>query len=188
MSVRVLKHFEFDRPLAEELCRLWLEIWPRKDVSEVRDYATKLLAGEVINQVRVPGSQRFHLLESGGELLAACLTFEREICFLESGTRKTVLGLAGVCTSPRRRGCGYGKKLVENALERLGGDIEICLFQTGVPGFYQRFGAYFVENQFVNSLNVDDPEANPWWDKCTMAIGGREKWPTGRVDLLGAAY
>lgn len=188
MELTVLERSDVDEAVALKLCTLWLEVWPQAKIASPSDYASKLLAGEVLNQTCESNSERFHLLEDDWTLLAICRSFERKIRFLDSGEERIVLALAGVCCDPNRRGLGYGKTVVESALTRLGGSLETSLFQTGVPAFYQRFGAFLVDNEFVNSRHVTVPSENPWWDKCVMAIGGERNWPTGRIDLLGAAY
>ncbi len=104
-----------------------------------------------------------------------------------------VLALAGVCVLPHKKGLGLGKKLVQTAFTHLDSNVdpagyEVCLFQTGVPQFYEKLGAGWVSNEFYNSQHPDNPELSPWWEKDVMAYPNNFSWPEGRLDLNGAAY
>ena len=101
-----------------------------------------------------------------------------------------VMALASVCTPPECRGDGYGKRIVEEAFKQVdNGRFKVSLFQTGVPEFYEKFGACRVDNPFVNS-RAEDPKANPWWNPYQMIYPTSflPEWPEGVIDLDGNGY
>ena len=82
-----------------------------------------------------------------------------------------------------------GRNVAGWAFEKAGQPgLEVVLFQTGVPGFYEKLGARCVSNRFVNSTNSEDPEVNPWWDEHIMIYPSTCDWPEGTIDLLGPGY
>jgi len=100
-----------------------------------------------------------------------------------------IIQFAGVCVAQELRGQQIGRKIVEWAFEKVGQPgLGVALFQTGVPGFYEKLGARCVDNRFVNSTNTEAPEANPWWDEHIMIYPADFDWPEGTIDLLGPGY
>ncbi|EDY83264.1 hypothetical protein VDG1235_2889 [Verrucomicrobiia bacterium DG1235] len=173
---------------AWKACQLWDEVWPSSDDSSLSERVDDLRSQESLSRELVAGSEVFHLLDVEGELAAISRSYVREMRFESLGETVPVLALAGVCCSPRFRGKGLATVLVKDAFSRLGEAVPWCLFQTGVPDFYQRLGAFKVENSFVNSRSREGSEASPWWDPFVMVYGDSRNWPEGRVDLLGVAY
>ena len=99
-----------------------------------------------------------------------------------------VLGLAGVKTHPDFRLQGLGARVVRATLAYVDdGTFPLSLFQTNVPGFYEKLGARLVDNRFVNSLAAD-PQGRPWWSGHTMIYPAGADWPDGEIDLVGPAW
>ena len=64
----------------------------------------------------------------------------------------TVLGLGGLNVHPGWRRQGFGRVIVEAVFKRIdAGEYPFCLFQTGIPHFYEKLGCRLIENKFVNS-------------------------------------
>lgn len=184
-ELRVVVRSELLPVEAGSLLALWERVWPdaRGDVEVDR---VRYFLDEANEHERL--GEMLHLVWDGSVLLGAAKSFLREVAFVDSGARVQALALAGVCSDPDHRGHGFGRRVVRSVFERVGSSADICLFQTGVPRFYECLGASKVENEFVNSLSKDDPLARPWWDEHVMIYGDIEKWQEGRVDLLGAGY
>lgn len=113
--------------------------------------------------------------------------FDRTV-LTEQGPRH-VAALAAVCVERDRHGAGLGRRIMEATFAAVD-DGPYCgaLFQTGVPGFYEKLGCREVRNRFVNRTTALDPEANPWWDRHTMIYPARLDWPDGVIDLNGGGY
>lgn len=174
-----------EEPFAKAICELWEKTWPRKAERSLEERVAWLLKLDSDDGQ----DDQFHYLQEGRRLLAVCRSFRKRIRFLDLGREAVVLALAGVCVSEAWRGGGLGARIVSDAFRRLEeGDLEHCLFQTGVPGFYQKLGSFVVENEFVNSLSEKDPQERPWWEPWVMVHGERERWGRGRIDLLGDGY
>jgi predicted N-acetyltransferase YhbS len=169
----------------ESIVRLADRVWPAKD----RTFADHLrqFTSRVEENKRTGLEVISFVVWDGGQAIAQARTFPRVI-----HTRSldlTVMGLAGVCVLPERRGEGLGRDIVKRAFERVDGvDFIVALFQTAVPGFYTKLEARSVTNRFVNSQNSEDPEANPWWDPNIMIYPAGATWPDGTIDLNGTAY
>ena len=108
-----------------------------------------------------------------------------------------VMALAGVYSAPERRGEGLGRLVVRATFDEVDrGAYAVSLFQTGVPGFYDRLGARTVGNPFVNSRYVPPTDGRkprgsaeqPWWNPFVMIYPATFPWPAGTVDLLGPGY
>jgi len=100
----------------------------------------------------------------------------------------TVLALLGVAVTPERRGKQLGAAVVRKAFESVdAGQFTCSLFQTDVPGFYEKLNALLCDNQFVDSTS-DDPAARPWWSEFVMVYPADADWPVGKVDLNGPGY
>ena len=95
-----------------------------------------------------------------------------------------VLGLGGLNVHPDWRGKGYGREIVEAVFIRIdNNEYPFCLFQTGIPYFYEKLGCKVIENKFINSSNQEDPFTNPFWDEYAMIYHATAQWPIGTVDL-----
>jgi len=120
-------------------------------------------------------------------LAGHAFTFERPMHI--GGVETPVMALAQVCVDPACRGNGLGARLARCALQRLQSDeFPLSIFQTTVPGFYEKLGARIVENQFINSRNPNDPGARPWKDGVIMIYPQDFMWPHGSIDLNGPGY
>ncbi len=102
----------------------------------------------------------------------------------------TVLALAGVACHPDFQKRGYGRAVVRAAFDRVdAGTFPACLFQTGhAKPFYETLGCTLVTNPFTDSLHLEDPNANPFWDDHIMRYPDTALWPEGKIDLLGPGY
>lgn len=164
----------------EEMALLLYTVWPRPELD---------LAGQVERFCRTRGERNgdFVLLRDGeGVLLGQAETFARTIGW--DGGTMTVMGLAGVCVDPARKGQGAGRQVVARAFAEVeSGRYPLCLFQTEVPGFYKRLGCRCVENDFY-CLDGDQRIENPWWEPKVMIYPGDGAWPSGAIDLGGGAY
>lgn len=174
----------------ESIVTLTNSIWPKEELSlEQRiESAQKEFRLPERQEIR---PQRFVVWE-GPKAIAHALIFHREIYFEDSVVEKlgteNVLALAGVCTEVSRRGLGLGAMVVQEAFKHVGNDAPVCLFQTGVPEFYEKLGGRVVTNKFINRQNEISPEENPWWDSVVMIYPSRFRWPGETVDLNGAGY
>ena len=129
---------------------------------------------------------RVFLTRHEGRIVAACNLLPRRI--LTAGGPLDVLALAGVKTLPEFRLRGFGAAVVRAAFHYVdNGVFAAGLFQTRVPGFYEKLGCRAVGNVFFNSL-AEDPGTTPWWDPNHMVYPAAFAWPEGPVDLLGPAW
>jgi len=100
----------------------------------------------------------------------------------------TVLALRGVLTHPTYRRRGLGSAVVRAAFSLVDADDFPCaLFQTEVPGFYERLGATCVQNPLTNSL-AKQPGARPFWEPSAMLYPGGFPLPEGPIDTLGPGW
>ena len=121
--------------------------------------------------------------EDSRTILAHAMLFRREI-FTLSGAL-SVGALAAVCVNPDYRGRSWGVAVARAAfdfLPELG--VEVSLFQTPVPHFYEKLGCRVVNNSFYNG---NDP-ANPFWDACEMIYPAAFTWPRGEINMNGPGY
>ena len=101
----------------------------------------------------------------------------------------TILALAAVCVSKQARGRGLGAKVVKDCFERVDkGEFDVCLFQTGVPDFYNKLNCKLVHNKFINSLSGENENMNPFWDEHIMIYPSEHQWFIGIIDLLRTGY
>ncbi len=136
---------------------------------------------ETMNSWHAQGSAHFVLVDD--EVRAHTLLFRREI-FTSRGPL-LVGALAAVCVHPDYRGRGWGAAVVRAAfgfLPEMG--VEVALFQTGVPKFYEKLGSHMVNNRFFNGTD----SGNPFWDSYVMIYPASCHWPDGPIDLNGAGY
>ncbi len=129
-------------------------------------------------------SKRFVVWDQS-DAVAAARTFIRTMFVNEEPYQ--VLGLAGVCTAPSRRGQGLGKMVVRAALRAVdNGDCEFSLFRTGVPHFYEKLNCRMIANPIAHH-----PNENGWPVVGSEYIGlypGDTPFPEGVVDLNGPLY
>ena len=100
-----------------------------------------------------------------------------------------VLGLGGLNVHPGWRRQGFGRVILEAVFKRIdASEYPYCLFQTGIPHFYEKLGCRLIENKFVNSNDPVDPSRNPFWDEYAMIYPATAIWPSGTVDLLRKGF
>lgn len=165
-------------------------IWPDKDktISElIADWLAQIRQMQKSKSGKDGNHATHFLISEGNKAIAHARIFPREI-YTPDGLLK-VAALASVCVDANHRGEGLGAAVVRCAFEMVDrGTFPVSLFQTGVPGFYERLGARSVDNKFVNSGCDKDAEASPWWDKYVMIYPGEYPWPEGTIDLNGPGY
>lgn len=187
MDVLRLARGELGLERAGQLIALWDEVWPSEDSTSLQERAAGFLADASLEHRMQRGSELFHFVEEEGGVLAVARSYVREVRFELSGQTDRVLALAGVCCAPRMRGRGLGALVVKDVFARLDAEVPWCLFQTMVPGFYEKLGCCLIENEFRDSCAME-PEKRPWWDEHVMVCESSRNWPEGRVDLCGVAY
>ena len=100
-----------------------------------------------------------------------------------------VSGLGGLNVHSGWRRQGFGRVIVEAVFKRIdASEYPYCLFQTGIPHFYEKLGCRLIENKFVNSNDPVDPPRNPFWDEYAMIYPATAIWPSGTVDLLRKGF
>ena len=159
-------------------------VWPSKDKT-VDEIAAECMELARVDSAADSNSKRFVLWEDD-QAVAHALTFEREI-FTTGGSLKQ-MALAAVCVAESRRGEGLGARVTRKAFEQVDNGVwPVSVFQTPVPGFYEKLGGRIVDNEFVNSKNEEDPQTNPWWE-AVMIYPADFPWPVGQIDLNGGGY
>jgi len=127
--------------------------------------------------------------DAGGEEVIAHASLEPRQLLTTAGPI-WIMGLAGVCSDPERRGHGLGGKIVRAAFAFVDeGPASFSVFQTSsdVQSFYQRLGSKVVENRIIDST-AEDPNACPFWDDVVLRYPASGDWPTGEIDLQGPGY
>jgi predicted N-acetyltransferase YhbS len=155
------------------------QVWPPADGKQPT-------VEEVIARCKGRGSLIIVMQEKGA-VIAHAQIFRREIK-TEHGTLP-IGALAGVCVHPDQRGHGYGAEVVRHAfqvLPELG--VEVSLYQTDVPEFYEKLGARRVTNQFFDGTRTDGGRENPFWGAYEMIYPASFSWPEGEIDLNGPGY
>ena len=168
---------------ASAIFALTSTVWPPKEG------APKPNSEEVLARLKAKSPAHFIIDDSENEnsVLAHAMIFRREI-FTAQGPQ-VVGALAGVCVHPDYRGRGWGADVVRAAfdyLPELG--VEVSLFQTGVPSFYEKLGARLVTNSFFDGTRADGIKENPFWEPYAMIYPASVSWPDGEIDLNGAGY
>ena len=162
-----------------EVARLLHETWPDPEWPQERILKTI----QTMND-----QQKYRILAWQDQRLVGHATFLPDVIATNRGTL-SIMQFAGVCVCAKLRGRQIGRKVVEWAFEKVGQPgFDVALFQTDVPGFYEKLGVRCVSNRFVNSNNSAAPEANPWWNEHVMIYPNSFDWPDGTIDLLGPGY
>ena len=161
--------------------RLIRKVWPSPPDAPPADW-------DAINRdwKHRPGIE-FVIQSDGGAVLAHSCVFVREIITGEGPRR--VGALAGVCVDPDCRGRGWGADVVRAALDylpQLG--VSVCLFQTDVPGFYEKLGCRIVTNTFFDGTRPDGSRDDPFWSAYQMVFPAHFDWPDGEIDINGPGY
>lgn len=166
-----------------KIMRLENTIWPhpKKSVAELAEEALVFSRQQSDNWVR-----RYVVWEAG-DAIAHARIFPRKIITPESELK--IMALAGVCVNQKIQGKGLGKSLMESVFHDITlSPFPISLFQTDVPGFYEKLGAKIVSNPFINSQKIAEPDANPWWGEYVMVYPDLANFPEGEIDLNGPGY
>ena len=177
LSMQLIESFSSDikRNQAVDILELINLTWPDDD--------TETSVEEKVAGFYDDHSEKIcHCLYQDKELVgygeSILLTIQIEDNWLE------ILGLGGLNVHPdwRRKGCG--RAIVEAVFKRIDSkEYPFCLFQTGIPHFYEKLGCKEIKNKFINSNNHADPSKNPFWDEYVMVYPASTQWPTGTADL-----
>lgn len=125
----------------------------------------------------------FHLAFDGDELVAIARTFHHTVQISDRET--PIVALASVCSEPSRRGEGWGDAVVRSAFAHCAGAERLGLFQTGVPGFYERFGSRTISNRVFTS----QPGASAFTDDFVMIHPNGPEWDeAAEIDLRMAGW
>ena len=159
----------------------------RNSTGEPEQRAREIVGACQKEDLATATGRRFVIWDSG-KAIAHAKTFARIVSV--EGRSFPVLALATVCSDPDLRGHGLGKIITLKAFEQVGREDSpsVSLFQTPVPGFYEKLNCRLVTNRFVNPANKAAPEANPWRDDYVMIYPAEFDWPEGVVDLGGPDY
>ena len=179
IKIRRIKAYELTKSLALKILRLKNAVWPTSQ--GVEDQCDSFIARSVDRPQR-----EIIVAQQDGAFVAHAEIFNRTI---KCGEQYCQVGcLAGVCVLPERQGEGLGQIVVKEAFRSLGrNNIQVFLFQTEVPEFYEKLGATVIHNTFINSQSIR-PNDNPWWDDIVMVYPLSDSWPKGVIDLNGDAY
>ena len=164
--------------LASSIFALGNQIWPPA-ADAPPDFE------QAIERWRTQSCAHFVIVDDEDEnlVLAKARIFSREISTAQGPLQ--VGALASVCVHPNYRGRGWGADVVRAAFAYLPEmNVEVALFQTGVPQFYEKLGCRLVENRFHNGGDYNDA----FWDDYTMIYPANFAWPAGEIDLNGPGY
>lgn len=187
MQIETLDHRTICEADARAIGELLVAIWPKPG----RTVETR--TAEILSQwtnYRGPENEypRSFLVRDAGRVIAHAQADPR-IVHTNTADLK-VLALCRVCTNPAVRGQKLGQAVVEAAFNLVdNGTYPFALFQTRdtVRPFYEKLGAFTVNNRFYNSQAVD-PTANPFWDPVIMRYPSTGNWPTGDIDTNGPGW
>ncbi len=161
---------------------LMASIWPKAGLN----VASVVSARQHVERVRAGGGIMFSILE-GDRLIAHAKVGERDMV-LPDGILH-VGCLAGVCVDPEFRGQDLGRQIVRTAFDLVDrGQVPVMLFQTAVPGFYEKLGAREVSNTFFNGTDPALRHERPWWEAHVMSYPAKFAWPDAPIDLNGSAF
>ena len=178
LKVQCIAHAVVSDEVLGEVVRLLHETWPEIEYKQQRIFQT-IKAMEDRQKYRVCAWQNQRLVGHAAFLPRSIGTNRGRIS----------MQLAAVCVTLEFRGQQVGRRVIEWVFDQVGQPkLDVALFQTGVPGFYEKLGARCVSNRFVNSTNTEAPEANPWWDEHVMIFPDTYDWPDGTINLPGPGY
>ncbi len=177
--VTTVSFASLSRDEMRDCLRIWRMVWPKEDENE-EPVTTKISFARNAGQER--RDEQVHILRNGHSVKALARSFIRRIG-TEDGDRD-VLALASVCTDPALRGHGLGRCVVEAAFARLGPQLPVALFQTQVPGFYEKMGSRRIANRIINSHE----DGRTFWDPVIMIHPGDAPWSDGTIDLRGPPW
>lgn len=185
-EVRIYRESELTEELALPLSRLAAKSFANSQ--RTLEQRVEEILGFIGSQDPEVLTARRFVIWQDGVPVAQARTFVREVHAEDRSL--PVLALATVCADPDLRGQGLGAAVTRLAFEQVGTDDwpKVSLFQTGVPGFYEKLNCRTVSNQFINRKNLEDPLANPWRDEIVMIYPGDHDWPGGVIDMNGPDY
>lgn len=160
------------------IVKLVRSIWPSKDgiVRREEDELGHFFADRP--------EERHIILKSDNKVDGYARIFFRKIMIGEQVYRNCAL--ACVCINESQRRNGYGREIVRLAFELVDNKQYDCsVFQTAVPGFYEKLGAKIINNSCVNS---QDGNSNPWWDKFVMIYPSSVETLDKIIDINGKGY
>ena len=161
---------------------LLASIWPKASL-DLTDAAS---VQNNVNRARARGGTMFVILE-GDRLVAHARVSERDMHLPEETV--SVGCLAGVCVDAEFRGRNLGRQVVGAAFGLVdSGVIPVLLFQTAVPGFYEKMGARQLANTFFNGTDLRLGLERPWWEAHVMSYPASFIWPDAPIDLNGPAF
>ena len=112
-----------------EVARLLHETWPDPEWPQERILKTI----QTMND-----QQKYRILAWQDQRLVGHATFLPGVIATNRGTL-SIMQFAGVCVCAKLRGRQIGRKVVEWAFEKVGQPgFDVALFQTDVPGFYEK--------------------------------------------------
>jgi predicted N-acetyltransferase YhbS len=189
-EVQVILPHDLSASVAARGHALMRLVWPPADGAPAALSTTE--AEELAQRQRASGAVHFVIQSGEGEeapILAHARLFRRDIEFWPAHKRTAVSCLAAVCVHPEWRGRGWGRAVAQAAFEHSPRECDgPVLFQTSVPGFYEKLGARVVANRFFNSLDEENPQASPFLYDYAMIHPAGWPWPAGDVDLRGPGF
>ena len=167
--------------LAQQVLTLQGAVWPNDEEEESAAACAEYLLGDSARPRR-----ELFLIQVAGQVVAHAELFGRVI---QAETHSfEVACLGSVCVLPTLKGQGLGKAVAQAALAPIdAGEFAVALFQTPVPGFYERLGARRVENVWVNTHSAL-PTIYPWYDEFVMIYPAAYPWPARTIDLNGPTF
>ncbi len=183
MNVECLEWQSLNPEDALQIGELTFAIWGPKDKPDARPRPAGNYQGYTGPANRRP---RRYVIRDGGRIVSHASVFAREIDV--AGRRYTAAALGGVCTYEEHRGKGYAAEICREIFHLVDrGDFELCLFQTGIPAFYEKLGCRRISNRVINSL-AKDPQKYPLWEEYLLIYPGSFSLPDGTLDLLGPGF
>lgn len=172
------KHINISLDDKLSIIKLVRSIWPSKEGCEhSHEEDLKLFFADRPEELHI-------VLKCNYEISGYARVFLREILIGKEVYRNCAL--AGVCVNESHRMKGYGHRIVRRAFELVDNKHYDCsVFQTGVPGFYEKLGAKIIYNSCVNS---QDGNSNPWWDKFVMIYPSLIETSDQIIDIKGKGY
>jgi predicted N-acetyltransferase YhbS len=180
-EVRRIPFADLTEALAQQVLALQGAVWPNDEEADSAVACADYLRGD-----RACPRRELFLIQAAGQVVAHAELFGRVI---QAETQSfEVACLSSVCVLPSLQGQGLGKAVAQVALAKIdAGEFAVALFQTPVPGFYERLGARRIENVWVNSQSAQ-PTTYPWYDEFVMIYPAAYPWPAGTIDLNGPAF
>lgn len=171
----------------DDFAALFATVYPPQ-VPDLKAYAATVRQAWHSDEAERLGHRRF-ILRDKGRLVANASLYPKRI--RTSRGEELIAGMADVLTHPDCRGRGFGTAVVRPIFDLVdAGQFAFSLFQTATARvFYERLGCVLVTQPVINSRNSENPKANAFWEKFTMAYLPRGKTlPPGEIDLLGPGY